>query len=324
MNRKIRIAWPDLQMEAVATLAEDKNPMLCEEFWNALPMESIMNNAVVTDGSMYCWVPMLCHADIQFKERIDLAPIGRLRYSQNTGNKFIIQYGQCNENIYGAVLGMVDSDYIDIIRRVGMEAMKAIFLTKQELHVAITRIGDDGATSDLIHLPEQCEEEVREIADELVSLGLKASREEPEELKRIRTGKNSGMGSCGQYFSTWEFSYSLLRDFSMYTLYPIARLCRNEAFNIRQLEIIFNEIGPTYVNLLGSYGLKKFYSLIKKVRTMINNQRLTKEEFTVLIDAMCFYTNMLSQWSYFYYPWGIGCSCFRFDDDHKVYIPDTI
>ena len=70
-----------------------------DRVWNALPFESIMNNAVVTDGSMYCWVPMLSFAPIRHKERIDLAPVGRLRYSQNTGNKVIIQYDTCNEDI---------------------------------------------------------------------------------------------------------------------------------------------------------------------------------------------------------------------------------
>lgn len=44
-----------LGLSAHATLADDQNPELCNELWNALPFDSIMNNAVVTDGSMYCW-----------------------------------------------------------------------------------------------------------------------------------------------------------------------------------------------------------------------------------------------------------------------------
>ena len=83
-DRKLLFEWPELGLKARASLADDKNPELGEEVWNALPFESIMNNAVVTDGSMYCWVPMLSFAPIHHKERIDLAPVGRLRYSQNT------------------------------------------------------------------------------------------------------------------------------------------------------------------------------------------------------------------------------------------------
>lgn len=55
MNRRILLEWPGLGLSAHATLADDQNPELCNELWNALPFDSIMNNAVVTDGSMYCW-----------------------------------------------------------------------------------------------------------------------------------------------------------------------------------------------------------------------------------------------------------------------------
>lgn len=54
MNRRILLEWPDLQLSAIAELADDKNPELCDDLWNALPICSIMNNAVITDGSMYC------------------------------------------------------------------------------------------------------------------------------------------------------------------------------------------------------------------------------------------------------------------------------
>ena len=59
MNRRILLEWPDLQLSAIAELADDKNPELCDDLWNALPIYSIMNNAVITDGSMYCWLPLL-------------------------------------------------------------------------------------------------------------------------------------------------------------------------------------------------------------------------------------------------------------------------
>lgn len=326
MNRKILLEWPDLGLSAHATLADDKNPELCDDLWNALPFESIMNNAVVTDGSMYCWAPMLSFAPIHHKERIDLAPIGRLRYSQNTGNKVIVQYGACNEDIMGAVLGQVDEEDIPTLQRVGAEACTAIFMSKREIHVRISRCGEPAGTQDaprsILEKPAVCSDEVERLAQELVALGLAATHSEPAEHKDVRTGQNSGMGSCGQYFSTWEFVYSLTRDLSMYTLYPIARLCRDEQMGVRQLERVYMEIDPTYTNLLGSYGMRRLRELARIFRGMIAQQTLSKEEFRYLIDAFTFYTNMLAQWSYFYYPWGIGCACFRFDEEHSRYTPD--
>ena len=89
----------------------------------------------------------------------------------------------------------------------------------------------------------------------------------------------------------------------MYTLYPIARLCRDEQLGVRQLERVYMEIDPTYTNLLGSYGMKRLRELARVFRGMIAEKILTKDEFRYLIDSFTFYTNMLAQWSYFYYPW---------------------
>lgn len=323
-NKRVRLEWPDLGIEAYAALADEENPELCQDFWDALPFESIMNNAVITDGSMYCWAPMLSFAPVRKKERIDLAPIGRLRYSQNTGNKLIIQYQECNEDIYGAVLGMIEPEYIQSIREVGERARTAIFMTKEKILVRISRADEPErqAPPSVLQKPEPCRPEVAELADELIGLATQASSQEPEEHKRVRTGQNSGMGSCGQYFSTWEFVYSLTRDLSMYTLYPIARLARNDTFDVRQLEQIYMEIDPTYTNLLGSYGFKTLRKLARRFRELIASHTLTKEEFRYLLDGFVFYTDMLAQWTYFYYPWGIGCACFRFDEDHLNYVPE--
>lgn len=328
MNRKILLEWPDLGFCVRAELADDKNQELCNEIWNALPISSIINNAVVTDGSMYCWVPLLSYAPIHVRERIDRAPIGRLRYSQNTGNKIIIQYGNCNEDIMGSVLGQVDEQDIKIIKEIGKYTMESIFMTKKELHVKISRlegIEENAKPTIKVNKPKFCRPEVGKLVDEILENAMNASISEPDEHKIVRTGKNAGMGSCGQYFSTWEFVYSLLRDLSMFTLYPISKMCRDDSFDVRQLEKIYMEIESTYTNLLGSYGLRELRQYSIRVRKLIELKNLAKDEFTYIVDALTLYTNMIAQWAYFYYPWGIGCSCFRFDEEDKNYtIKDEI
>lgn len=334
MNRKILLQWPELGLSAKAELADDLNPELCEEVWQALPVSSIISNAVVTDGSMYCWIPLLSFAPVHVKERIDQAPVGRLRYSQNTGNKIIVQYGDCNEDVYAAVLGKVCEEDLDVIRRVGEKAKEAIFMTKEVMHIVVSRIEEisvyeeeslwkqNFAEQVAIERPENCRPEVEALAAGILKEALAASDREPPEHKLVRTGKNAGMGSCGQYFSTWEFVYSLLRDLSMYTLYPMAKMCREEDFDVRQLERIYMAIDPTYTNLLGSYGMKKLRQFSVEFRNFIEGGSLTKEEYTYLLDALTMYTNMMAQWAYFYYPWGIGCACYRFEDEFRTYVPE--
>ena len=158
-KRRIRFEWPELGLSAYASLADEVNPELCEEIWNALPFESIMNNAVVTDGSMYCWVPVLSFAPVRHKERIDQAPVGRIRYSQNTGNKVIVQYGACNEDVMGAVLGQIDEEDLPTVERVGAEARNAIFMTKKEIHVHISRVNETekaGRSHETLKRPQTC------------------------------------------------------------------------------------------------------------------------------------------------------------------------
>lgn len=215
MNRRILLEWPDLQLSAIAELADDKNPELCDDLWNALPICSIMNNAVITDGSMYCWLPLLSFAPIHYKERIDEAPIGRLRYSQGTGNKLIVQYSQCYEDVKGTVLGEIIPEHIDIVKKVGEKARESIFMTKKELHIRVSRLGEDKAAEPAkpeVVRPKDCRAEVTELVDRILEKALEATKSEPRENKLARMGKVSGVGSCGQYFSTWEFVYSLSRD----------------------------------------------------------------------------------------------------------------
>ena len=322
MNRRILLEWPDLKLSAVAELADDKNPELCDDLWNALPVCSIMNNAVITDGSMYCWLPILSFAPIHFKERIDQAPIGRLRYSQGTGNKLIVQYSQCYEDVNGTVLGTVIPEHVDIIKKVGEKARESIFMTKQELHITVSRLcegtGGGPARPNVIR-PEPCRPEVTDLVDRILGKALEATKAEPEENKLARMGRVSGVGCCGQYFSTWEFVYSLSRDLSMYTLYPISHMCRTTDLDVRQLEQIYAELEPGYTGVLGSYGLRQLRTFSQEIRTLFAKHIVNREEFQCVVDAFTLYTNQVAAWAYFYYPWGIGTACFRFADEYKEY-----
>ena len=322
MNRRILLEWPDLNLSAVAELADDKNPELCDDLWKSLPIYSIMNNAVITDGSMYCWLPILSFAPIHFKERIDQAPIGRLRYSQGTGNKLIVQYSQCYEDVNGTVLGAVIPEDIDTIKRVGEKAREAIFMTKQELHIKISRLdesGTHGAAKPSVMLPENCDQEVASLVNRILDKAFEATQAEPDDNKKARMGQVAGVGSCGQYFSTWEFVYSLSRDLSMYTLYPISHMCRTTTLSVRELEQIYCELESGYTGVLGSYGLADLRGFAREIRNLMQEHRITRDEFQCIVDAFTLYTNQVAAWAYFYFPWGIGTACFRFQEDYKKY-----
>jgi hypothetical protein len=314
MNHRILFTWPDLGITARATLADDKNPDLCREVWDSLPLEGLQNHAVVTGGSMYTWVPMLSFAPIQVTQRIDQGRPGDLRYSKNTGQKIAIQYGECNEDIYSPVLGGIDPEDVPKIQQVGRAAWEALFFTKRPIRVRITRA--DGS-SEACGFNSTSTGGTGEVSDLVGTIRAEAGRiitEEPDEHRRIRLGRNAGVGSYGQYFGSWEFTYSMLRDYSMYTLYPIARLARIDEMSIAHLTHVFQAIDPPYTNFLGFCGLRKLQGFAQTFRALLDRGSCTRVDFARIIDALCLYTNMLSSWAYFYFPWGIGV-LFRFDEE---------
>jgi len=118
MGRLVDISWPELEISVVAELADEQNPELCEEFWQNCPSRSCRRTqwsraSRSTPGRQSSPPP------VRHRERIIDCPIGRMRYSQATGNKFSIQYGKGLEPLAQPVLGTVLDEYLDLLPKVG-------------------------------------------------------------------------------------------------------------------------------------------------------------------------------------------------------------
>ncbi|KRR11398.1 hypothetical protein [Bradyrhizobium valentinum] len=130
-GRKIKLTWEGLGVTVNALLAVKENPELCDDIINALPFTILQDHAVIGGKSMYGWAPVVSTAPVHVKERQCDAPPGRIRFSQGTGNKFIVQYGEATEDIAMPVLGEVPSDDIDRLGAVGLHVLKSTFETKE-------------------------------------------------------------------------------------------------------------------------------------------------------------------------------------------------
>ncbi|KAG8213831.1 hypothetical protein J3R82DRAFT_10554 [Butyriboletus roseoflavus] len=82
---------------------------------------------MVSGESMYAWVPLISTAPVQVKERQCDTPVGCIRYSQDTGNKMIIQYGEVTEDIETPVLGEVKAQYAPQLKQVGQAVLANTF-----------------------------------------------------------------------------------------------------------------------------------------------------------------------------------------------------
>ena len=92
---------------------------------------------MVSGASTYAWTPLVTTASAPVKERQCDAPTGRLRFSQATGMKFVMQYGIVTEDIETPVLGEVLPEYHDVLRDVGNALWDSTYHTKEEIKVRI-------------------------------------------------------------------------------------------------------------------------------------------------------------------------------------------
>ena len=129
---------------------------------------------------------------------------------------------------------------------------------------------------------------------------------EPKELYNIRND-NAGndAGSYGQFWTSLDFTNGMIRDFSMYTMYPILKLARMPEFDLTQLKAMCEVFHIPYTEYLGYSGLYNLRSYARRFRECFDEFE-TKEEFMEIYSQFLLYTNKLAAWSFHYFPWEIG------------------
>lgn len=136
-GRKIRLTWEPIGVTVDAYLATSENPELCADVIDALPFRIVQDHAVVTGESIYAWTPLISTAPIRVRERICDAPKGRIRFSQSTGQKFIVQYGPTTEDLAQPVLGEVVPEHADRLDEVGRKVWESTFETKELIWLTV-------------------------------------------------------------------------------------------------------------------------------------------------------------------------------------------
>ncbi|MFD3514990.1 hypothetical protein [Streptomyces sp. NPDC058657] len=133
----VKLTWQPLGVEVRAEIACDLNEELCADFLKSLPFTVLQDHAVVSGESMYAWAPLVSLAPTPVRERICDAPIGRLRFSQATGNKLVVQYGPTSETLSNAVLGKVIESHTDRLPEVGKAVWESTFRTKELIWLTV-------------------------------------------------------------------------------------------------------------------------------------------------------------------------------------------
>lgn len=130
-GQKVSLTWHPLGISVIAVFATKENSELCNDILKALPFTVVQDHAVVCGESMYAWAPVVSTSPVHIKERQCDAPIGRIRFSQRTGQKIIVQYGEVTEDIETPVLGQILPEYASELAKVGRAVLKSTMETKE-------------------------------------------------------------------------------------------------------------------------------------------------------------------------------------------------
>lgn len=134
----------------------------------------------------------------------------------------------------------------------------------------------------------------------------KVWKEEPAELKVLRLGLlENEAGTKGQYWTTWDFANGMIRDFSMYTMFPILRAAHSEEVDLPALKKLVEVFHPPYTVYLRYSGYQTMLDLDEEFRTLLPSFE-TKEQFIEFYTEFLRYTNKLAAWSYHYFTWEVG------------------
>lgn len=137
----IRLTWEELGISVSAVLAANLNPELVEDFMAAMPFVVLQQHPMVTGESLFAWgAPIASTAPVRVREEIRRAPKGRLRFSQRTGQKLVVQYGPTTETIMAPVLGAIVPEHVDLLDDVGRAVWDSTYTSKKPIFLRVERL----------------------------------------------------------------------------------------------------------------------------------------------------------------------------------------
>lgn len=130
------------------------------------------------------------------------------------------------------------------------------------------------------------------------------ARREPEGHRLLRTGQLPNRpGTEGTYFGALEIAHGMLRDFTMYIIYPALVLHRQHQ-DPAQSRAMLKEMFPTILNYLGYSGFPELKRTGHQFLAAIDG--MDAQDLDLSLAAFLRFVNRLYAWAYHHFPWNIG------------------
>ena len=144
--------------------------------------------------------------------------------------------------------------------------------------------------------------------------------QEPEDLKALRMGALPQRFTGGQYWTVLDFANGMIRDLSMYTMFPILRSVADPCFTLEQAKVLVKWVHPQITDYL---RYSNFLTLDEFDREFISilDTFETKEDFLEFYKVYVQYTNKLAAWTFHYMTWEVS-ALFPQRERSKEYVDD--
>ncbi len=290
--------------KVVATLAEDKNPALCDLLWRYLPYSSIQHHALISGQHLYHYDPIVesFFAEAQTKESRSRAPDGTvfLSYLQHLS----VKYGFLTEDLPAAPVARVLPECLETLREVGRACWNSTFRDKGLIEVRVSRRGEPAARDYRLPPPGAvASPAARRLIEEIHAETQRIWMTPPAEIVDLFGGNiASGAGAYNQYFTTMVFANGEERAFAYNALGGLLRSCQRSDISLEALR----QITPNFVlvpsEFLGYCGLETLADFTAHMVGVLG-ELASKEEYAALLSALTLYANKLNGWGLHYFPW---------------------
>ncbi|MEU8031189.1 hypothetical protein AB0C13_21530 [Streptomyces sp. NPDC049099] len=301
-GRHVEIAWPDLGITVTAEL-DDRNTVLADALWEALPYQSLQGHALVAGQHLYHVAPIhsLLHLSATYRlaDRRE-APDGTVFCSalQHLG----IKYGTLTEPMPASPVGQVRPQDMPALREVGRAVWDAVYSTKKPLLVEVRRAGMAGGhrIPRLTAADPDADLLLRDVHAETERIWLS----EPAELGDLHRGWiPSGAGTFETVLPTLLFVNGETRPLGYASYGGLVRAVVGgmPMDSLRQMTRLLVGVPAEF---LGYCGLEKLWAFTQRFLSCLD--RLERDDFLAVVSQMALYVNCLGGWNLHLFPWDAG------------------
>ena len=155
---------------------------------------------------------------------------------------------------------------------------------------------------------------------------LKNDKGEPADLIALCTGKIS-ISALGQYGSTWEFVWGLLRDLPMGAWYPIVQFCEKRSsdnsylYTTEQIVDLMATLSHPHIPFLRYVGFIEMADLFDGA--MVFAPAATRAELRRFACSFLRYLNRYTSYALFYFDWKMMGENYTYDNTLPAAMPKT-